>query len=362
MTWLEGQRQGIDIQSHKGPYHVAFDQDGLAALNADIPEDAHFIIDSHVAVLYRSQMQGILGHSSVLLIEALEDNKSLEKFSSYVEHFVKNKLRRDHKLIAIGGGIIQDITCFLAATLLRGVEWRFYPTTLLAQADSCIGSKSSINCGSTKNILGTFTPPKYVVISTPFLETLDERDVRSGVGEMLKVQVIDGPENFDAIAADYQRLFTDPAVMKSYLRRSLLVKKRYVEIDEFDRESRNIFNYGHSFGHAIEAATAFAIPHGIAVTIGMDLANWIATRLGVGAENHYRRMHSCLRANYQGYENTPIPMHPFLAALSKDKKNVGEGSVALILPNKAGRVFKDNYTSDSAFARLCEEFLTEVRS
>ncbi len=361
MTWLRSQRQGMDIQSHKGPYHVAFDQDGLAALNADIQEGVHFIIDSHVAELYRSQMQAILGHPSVLLIEALEDNKSLEKFPGYVEHLVKNKLRRDHRIIAIGGGIIQDITCFLAATLLRGVEWHFYPTTLLAQADSCIGSKSSINCGSTKNILGTFTPPKHVVISTPFLKTLDERDVRSGVGEMLKVQVIDGPESFDAIAADYQRLFTDPAVMKRYIHRSLLVKQRYIEIDEFDRESRNIFNYGHSFGHAIEAATAFAIPHGIAVTIGMDLANWIAMRLGVGAENHFTRMHPCLRANYQGFERTPILMDPFLTALSRDKKNVGEGSAVLILPDKTGRVFKDNYASDGKFARLCEEFLTEVR-
>src|SRR5204862_184742 len=102
-------------------------------------------------------------------------------------------------LLAVGGGITQDITCFLAATLLRGIDWHFYPTTLLAQADSCIGSKSSINVGAAKNILGTFPPPKQVTISTCFLDTLDPGDVRSGVGEMLKVHAIEGPGAFAKI-------------------------------------------------------------------------------------------------------------------------------------------------------------------
>ena len=352
----------LTIQSHKGPYEATFDRDGLAKLNADIPKGAHFIIDQRVAELYGSQMAAILAHPSVLLIQALETNKSLDKFPAYVAHLVDRQLRRDQVLIAIGGGIIQDITCFLAATLLRGVEWRFYPTTLLAQADSCIGSKSSINCGDTKNILGTFTPPKNVVIDTRFLDTLDTRDIHSGVGEMLKVQVIDGPDSFDAIAADYEALFTDPAVMEKYIRRSLLVKQGYIEKDEFDQGPRNIFNYGHSFGHAIEAATEFGIPHGIAVTIGMDMANWISAKIDVGTAKNFDRMHPSLAANFKGYETTPVPQGSFLDALSKDKKNIGTGSVGLILPDKQGRVFKDNYAADDNFRGLCAEYLEKVRT
>ncbi len=351
----------ITIQSHKGPYEATFDRDGLARLNGDVPENAHFIIDKKVADLYGGQMAAILAHPSVLLIEAHENNKSLDKFPAYVAHLVDRQLRRDQVLIAIGGGIIQDITCFLAATLLRGVQWRFYPTTLLAQADSCIGSKSSINCGDTKNILGTFTPPNKVVIATRFLDTLDQRDIHSGVGEMLKVQTIDGPDSLNAIATDYEALFSDPAVMEKYIRRSLLVKQRYIEEDEFDQGPRNIFNYGHSFGHAIEAATEFGIPHGIAVTIGMDMANWISARLGVGEDAHYDRMHPTLTANFKGYETTPVPLAPFLAALSKDKKNVGKGSVGLILPDKQARVFKDNYAANEAFQGLCADYLEKVR-
>ena len=351
----------LTIQSHKGPYKAHFDVGALKSLNDNIAPNTHFIIDVHVAELYQSQMSNVLASPSVLLIKADENNKSLDKFPAYVEHLVSNGLRRDHTLVAIGGGIIQDITCFLSATMLRGVKWEFYPTTLLSQADSCIGSKSSINSGAAKNILGTFTPPHRINIATPFLDTLDRRDVLSGVGEMLKVHIIDGPASFDQIATDYQRMLSEPEVMQSYIRRSLEIKKRYIEKDEFDQTIRNVFNYGHSFGHAIEAATNFAIPHGIAVTIGMDMANHIAAKLGVGSEQNAARMHPTLHANYQQFEKFPIPIEPLISALSKDKKNVGSGTVTLILVDKKGAVFKDSYPNNSEFATLCEEFLQTGR-
>ncbi len=353
---------GFDIQSHTGVYRANFDNGAVAALNAAVPTDAHFIVDRRIAGLYEKQLANVLASRSVLLVDATEENKSLDKFPAYVAHLVGKGLRRDHKLIAIGGGIIQDIACFLAATMLRGVEWIFYPTTLLAQADSCIGSKSSINSGDAKNILGTFTPPRQVFISTDFLATLDERDVRSGVGEMLKVHAIDGPDAFKRIAADYGKLFTDQAVMMRYIRDALEIKRRYIEEDEFDKGPRNIFNYGHSFGHAIEAATHFGIPHGIAVTIGMDVANFVASKLGVGTEGYFSAAHPCLRQNYRGFETHPVPIEPFLAALSKDKKNVGAGTATLILPDKEGRIRKGVYPLDDNFKSLCQTFLGEVRA
>lgn len=351
----------LSIQSFNGAYVAHFDNAALENLNNAVPADAHFIIDARVAELYAIPLANVLKHPSVLLIEAVEPNKSLEKMPAYVEHLVANGVRRDHTLIAIGGGIIQDITCFLAATMLRGIDWHFFPTTLLAQADSCIGSKSSINCGTAKNILGTFTPPKKINVCVDFLDTLDEGDVRSGVGEMIKVHVIDGPSSFDAIAADYPLLFSDKTKMRHYILRSLEIKKGYIERDEMDRGPRNIFNYGHSFGHAIEAATAFAIPHGIAVTIGMDMANFVSWKLGVGSEENYRRMHPVLYVNYTGFEDHPVPIDTFIAAISKDKKNVGSQSVSLILPDPDGIVFRQSYANDGIFRGLCEEFLERTR-
>lgn len=350
------------IASHKGPYGVTFAEDGLERLDAAVPAGAHVIVDARVAELYSDRMRNILSGPSVLRIEATEANKSLERFPAYVDHLVGRSLRRDQPLIAVGGGIIQDITCFLAATMLRGVSWHFYPTTLLAQCDSCIGSKSSINCGEAKNILGTFTPPNQVVISTRFLDTLDERDVRSGVGEMLKVHAIAGPEAFAGFASGYDAMFTERAAMVAAIRRSLEIKKAVIEVDEFDTGPRLVFNYGHSFGHAMEAATDFAIPHGIAVTIGMDMANWISAELGIGTRDHWAAGHGVLKKNYRGFEGFPVPVDRVLAALAKDKKNTGSGSVTLILPDAQGRVFRGVHAADDRFRQLCRTYLEEVRA
>lgn len=351
----------MTIQSHKGPYTVQFDEQGLERLNDAIPPGAHFIVDARVAQLYGERMGNILGHASVLLIEATEPNKSLDRFPAYVSHLVAQGLRRDHLLIAIGGGIIQDITCFLAATMLRGVKWRFYPTTLLAQCDSCIGSKSSINCGDAKNILGTFTPPNEVVIATTFLDTLDPREIRSGIGEMLKVHAIAGPGDFVRLADQYDRLFHDRQVMIDTIHRALEIKQGYIEQDEFDTGPRLVFNLGHSFGHAIEAATDFAIPHGIAVSMGMDMANWTSWHLGLCPEAHFHAGHGVLAKNYAGYHDTDVPLERFLAALAKDKKNTGSGSVTLILPDAEGRVFRGVHAADDNFRAICARYFAEAR-
>jgi 3-dehydroquinate synthase len=349
------------IQSHKGPYEVRFDEEALETLNGSDLAGLHVIVDRRVAGLYTDKMDKILAHASVLQLEATEEAKSLEQFPAYVAHLVNMGVKRGHTLVAIGGGIIQDITCFLAATMLRGLDWRFLPTTLLAQADSCIGSKSSINSAAAKNILGTFTPPKRIDLSTRFLETLDERDLRSGIGEMLKVHAIDGPASFLRIAGDYDAMLKDRKLLLRYLRASLEIKKAYIEQDEFDQGPRNIFNYGHSFGHAIEAATHFAVPHGIAVTIGLDMANHMAAGLGLCDPGLPARWRPALKANYKGFETTPIPFDAFMAALAKDKKNVGAGSVTVILPHGEGSIERRTVAVDETFLSLAKNFLESVR-
>jgi 3-dehydroquinate synthase len=350
----------LRIQSHRGPYEVRFHDSAIEDLLADPPAGAHYVVDERVSDLYESDLKSVLTSPSVLRIEATEPNKSLEAMPRYVNHLVERKVRRHHTLVAIGGGIIQDVTCFLAATLLRGLPWSFIPTTLLAQADSCIGSKSSINAGNAKNILGTFTPPSRVDVSTRFLDTLDERDIRSGIGEMLKVHAIDGPRSFDAMARDYDAILRDRAVMMRYIRQSLEIKKRIIEVDEFDRGPRNIMNYGHSFGHAIESATDFAVPHGIAVTLGMDMANYAAVRTGRTPETLFARMHSTLRANYRGFEGREIPLDRFLSAIAKDKKN-RDAQIALILPNAEERLVQVSVANDDAFRAICADYFIRQR-
>lgn len=343
------------VQSHQGPYTVFFDEKALENLNASFLPTYHFAIDDKVADLYSGQLENVLASPNVLRIQATEENKSLDKFPGYVEHLVAQGVRRGHVLIAMGGGIIQDITCFLAATLLRGLEWHFYPTTLLAQADSCIGSKSSINVGRIKNVLGTFTPPQKIVISTEVLSTLEEGELRSGIGEMLKVHAIDGPASFDLIAADYSSLTPNSERLRHYIRRSLEIKRAIIEQDEFDRGIRNIMNYGHSFGHAIESATNFGVPHGIAVTIGLDMANYVAVKRGRMSARHYERMHPALAKNFSGFEQTKVPFDLFMNALAKDKKNKGN-KLTLILPDDEARVARIEWANDPQFRAICAEY------
>ena len=348
------------VRSHKGPYTVHFDEEAFSRICANASAKTHFLVDAKVASLYGQELREVLTSPSVLVVEALESNKSLERCPAYVEHLVSCGIRLGHVVVAIGGGIIQDIACFLAATLLRGLDWYFYPTTLLAQADSCIGSKSSINVGKLKNIVGTFTPPTKIFVTTRVLATLDERDTRSGIGEMLKVHEIDGPQSFDRIAADYQMILTDPATMRHYIRRSLEIKRGIIEQDEFDQGIRNVMNLGHSFGHAIESATDFAVPHGIGVTLGMDMANYVSFRLGQMDQKHFERMHPTLALNYRGYERTPVPMDGFLKAIAKDKKNT-DTKLSLILPDANARVRRVECANDAIFQTICKDFFEKVR-
>jgi 3-dehydroquinate synthase len=232
----------------------------------------------------------------------------------------------------------------------------------LSQTDSCIGSKSSINCRGTKNILGTFTPPQKIFLSTRFLNTLELSELKSGVGEMLKVHAIAGSHDFQSIATDFDDLFSNSEMMMKRIRRSLEIKKEYIEIDEFDKGPRLVFNYGHSFGHAIEAATNFAIPHGIAVSIGCDMANYCAFRLGISTERIWKSMNPTFKANYQGYETVVIPFEPFISALGRDKKNIGKDSFSLILPDQKAEFFKDCYSDNPTLRGIFKDFLTELKN
>lgn len=347
------------IRSHAGPYTVRFGSP-FAGLESGLPDSCHLIIDSKVSALYESRLEKALAGRSVLKIEAAEESKSLERFPGYVTHLLDRGIRRGHTLTAVGGGIIQDITAFLAAILFRGVPWSFHPTTLLAQADSCIGSKSSINVGRYKNQLGTFTPPTEVRVSTELLGSLSEAEFRSGFGEMIKVHIISGWEDTRALAADYPTLLKDRNALERRIRRSLEIKKQKIEMDEFDRDERLVMNYGHSFGHAIESATDFAVPHGIAVTIGMDMANHLSFRFGYIGEAVDEELHLLLAKNYAGFERVPIPEDRFFEALARDKKNVGD-EVTLILMKGPGRLFRDKVPNDDRLRIGCLDYFRRLQ-
>ena len=312
----------FEIQSHNGPYKVIFDNtlvggDKLANLGT------HYLIDKNVFATMDDKFILNMAGKNVVFINATEEAKSYDKIGSVIEGLLNLGMKRDSKLVAIGGGITQDIACFIATTFMRGINWVFVPTTLLAQADSCIGSKSSINFGKYKNLLGSFTPPNEIYISAQFLNTLEDREFKSGSGEIIKLLLIDGQL---VNPSDITR-----KNVSEYVYRAMMVKKTYIEQDEFDRGVRNILNYGHCFGHGIESATNFAIPHGIAISMGMDIANKFALAEGLIDQNRFDTMHNVLAPVYADYTHMKINPADVFPAMTKDKKNTGS-KINLILP------------------------------
>lgn len=349
----------ISVQSSVGTYEIMTETTILSVLE-NLPEgNAAYLVDEKIINFHRDALAKYIDFDRVYAISATEDNKSIESLIPIYKSLIDGGFKRDHQLIGIGGGIIQDITCFIASTIFRGVDWVFLPTTLLAQADSCLGSKSSINIGGSKNLLGTFYPPKVVLIATEFLETLTVSEIKSGVGEMLKAHAIHSASSFDEISDDYLAMFNNREILHRWTLSSLLIKKPYVEVDEFDKGIRNIFNYGHSFGHAIEAATNFEIPHGIAVSMGMDFANFVSVNFSLIDESHYLRMRPALQSNYYEFRNTEIPFEAFFSALTKDKKNTSDSFVFILPTGDYAEIQKQKISRNSAIKEICLRFLSE---
>ncbi len=337
---------------------MRFEEDFAAALKERLMPGDVITVDATVLKLYHERLAPVLKAARHFVVEPSEDQKSYQGIEPLIDHLIESGFRKNNRLIAIGGGITQDITAFTASILFRGVDWYFFPTTLLAQCDSCIGSKTSINFGKSKNQLGNFYPPKEIVIDPGFLETLSPLDFRSGMGEMLHYYLVSGEEDFQRMLREYDRAFEDRAVLHELIYHSLDFKRSYVERDEFDQGPRNVFNYGHSFGHAIETLTDYTVPHGIAVSIGMDMANYLSVKLGYISNELYGRMHALLRKNWGNIRLSDIAVNDFIQALAKDKKAVGS-ELRVILTRGIGQMFKTPLPVTPEVAAWLTEYFAE---
>lgn len=350
------------IRSRWRNYTVHFVDDFVAPLKERVDQGSFVIVDAAVLTAYAGLIDPAVPRDRLLVVEAIERDKTLGKAQEVMETLVERNFRKDCCLTAIGGGIIQDITAFAASILYRGVEWSFFPTTLLAQADSCIGGKTSINLGNKKNLVGTFYPPAVVTIDTAFLATLPEEDILSGIGEMLHYYYYAASPLFERLITERPKVLAERRLLADYIRESLQIKKGVIEIDEFDRGERNKFNYGHTFGHALESLTDYTIKHGQAVTVGMDLANYLSMRRGSMNRETFERTHALLEENFPVYEWHRFDVERYIQFLSKDKKNIGSDLVC-ILPEGPGRLIKQRLVMDESFRDMLREyFSTGMRS
>jgi 3-dehydroquinate synthase len=251
-------------------------QEIINNLMAENSENILFI-DKNVYDIYGNYLE--IPKSKIFVAEATEEFKTLDGFIGLIEFLQKNKFTKGESLIVVGGGIIQDIGAFAGASYKRGIRWIYLPTTLLAMCDSCIGGKAGINHNNAKNQLAIFSSPSQVIIDPIFLETLTDRDIKAGLGEILKLHIMGGKEFLKI----YKHYITDamshnyPA-FKPLILGSLNIKKSIIEKDEFELKHRKALNYGHTVGHALEVLSNYRIPHGQAVVLGMIVANELSNR------------------------------------------------------------------------------------
>lgn len=329
-------------------------EDVLAGLKYD---RLFYFVDGNVYRLYEERLKRFIRDDFCLVIEALETNKEYVNIAQYYRALIENRFTRNDILVTIGGGILQDISGFIASTLYRGVKWIFFPTTLLAQADSCIGSKTSINFGDNKNLIGSFYPPDIIYIDVGFCRTLTDEYFNSGVGEIIKFHLMSDDDGY-ARLKEYllsSDLRSSP-LLKEIVLSTLAIKKSYFEGDEFDTGRRNLLNYGHCFGHALESASNFGVCHGEAVLVGMGFADLLSLKRGIMTQEKYEEFGQILQRHYPRFDLAAIPVEELVKYLKRDKKRVGK-DLTMILSKDIGKQFKFDDITESEIRETYTDFL-----
>lgn len=308
------------IKSEQGDYPVDFvGEVGSVPGLVNVDAETFVIIDEALVDLYGEDLSELLKHPTYRLV-ADEESKTLAGVGRFVDWLLENKATRSAHIVAVGGGVIQDVATFACHIYYRGVPWTFVPTTLLSQADSCIGAKSSINVLPLKNQLGVFHSPSHVVICSEFLDSLPQVEVDSGYGEIYKLALTNEGAFFDELTEALRNNGHRNPQTLTMIRNALESKRLVIEQDEHESDLRRVLNYGHSFGHALEALTHNEVPHGIAVMWGMDLINFLGVKWGLTNPEKAAQVRAVLAANTD-YTITTIPSaRELVDTLKRDKK------------------------------------------
>ena len=270
-----------------------------------------------------------------------EEAKSFETLTTIFDKLLENDFERNSGIVAVGGGVVGDIAGFAAATFMRGIRFVQVPTTLLAQVDSSIGGKTGVNHPNAKNLIGAFHQPRLVWTDVGTLSTIPERELRSGLAEVVKYSVIADPELFRLLSENV-RSFSNISgdTLIETISRCCSIKARIVEQDEREEGIRSILNYGHTVGHALESLTSYAqYTHGEAIAIGMTAAARISLEIDATDRETVQLQENVIRvAGLPTRMHQPIDPVEIVQQLNKDKKRRA-GRVRWVLPRRIGEVF-----------------------
>jgi 3-dehydroquinate synthase len=344
------------------PIHVAPQIDTLvSALTAAIDGKPFVIItDENVASHYLAPLKQAIGRVSYLdiVLPPGEGTKSLSTASHIIDQLAQANFPRDGHLLALGGGMIGDLTGFVASVYQRGIAYWQLPTTLLAQVDAAIGGKTGVNHPRQKNFIGTVYPPQGVFIATNTLKTLPERQIRSAFAECIKYAMLTSEARLEWLSTQMEAIFAlDEAVLNDLLVFCCQTKADYVVGDENDHHQRQFLNLGHTFGHAIETATQYQqYTHGEAVAIGLRLAVALSCRLGWMDKAAVLTLNDLLqKANLPIHYDQALSTDELLLAMQCDKK-VRDNSLRFVLLKDWGHAVIQSDIAD----KLIQDVLSPV--
>ena len=335
----------IEVSHGNGSYPVYIGQ-GLLGMSSILQRHLSgrvlLVSDETVARLYLDRLKPALetvGHWQHLILPAGEEHKTVAHWQQILDQLVQLGAQRDATVLALGGGVIGDMAGFAAASYMRGIRVVQLPTTLLAQVDAAIGGKTAVNHPQGKNLIGAFHPPHAVIADLDTLLTLDERDYRAGLAEVVKYGAIRDPSFFTWLETNAQALAVRvPQTLLEAVYQSARNKAEVVAGDEREQGQRALLNFGHTFGHALETATEYRLlRHGEAVAIGMVQASRLSEQLGRVEVGTTDRMLALLKA--LGLPTTlPDGPHPdqLLELMLLDKKNRDE-QIRLVLLDAIGQ-------------------------
>jgi 3-dehydroquinate synthase len=314
---------------------------------------AAIITDENVAPLYLNALVESLTASGIasssLVLPAGEKTKSFEHLITACDKVLEARVERNDYVIALGGGVIGDLSGFVAGIVRRGVRFVQIPTSLLSQVDSSVGGKTGINSRHGKNLIGVFHQPDLVLADTDVLNTLSEREFRAGYAEVAKYGLIDKPDFFAWLEKNWQSVFSGGAARIEAIAASCQAKSDVVVADEHENGQRALLNLGHTFGHALEAATAYdssRLVHGEGVAIGMVLAHEFSARMNLASPDDAKRVEHHLKevglpTRMSQIPGTLPPAEVLMDAIAQDKKVKG-GKLTFILTRGIGQSFVAN--------------------
>jgi 3-dehydroquinate synthase len=335
----------LEITSQSGKYAITTEQKILGnSGNTFVLYDDFFS---------ENLIHDLLPESQKIAIKINEKNKSLSMAERIIEKMVMAKCNKDTHLIAIGGGAIQDLATVVASLYMRGIKWSYVPTTLMSMLDSCIGGKSSINVGNYKNIVGNIYPPEHIYVTSKFTKTLSKLEIASGLAEAGKICFAKSEDCFNEFLLLLRSKIDSDLTYEKLAEVSLGAKKWFIEVDEFDKKERKLLNFGHTFGHALEAATNFKVPHGVAILIGMKAALKFAATQNENLEQFVSETFDPIKAEIG---KVSLNKKLFDSAISSDKKHNSD-QMFFVLPDEAGNLSLAGFERSNDLLEKCWQSL-----